>query len=267
MSTAPMAMQSPSPTALNPQPRIGEVTPAGSAKPQPSMSQIMSILNTEQSRVQASEKMVAEQVKEITANVTANAESVAASSAAQSVSSAYTTTIQSTNNTSIVNNSLIGVPGASLNTGITSNIMQSYGVPEQHSSADIMSVAALKPPTFVDTLPSTSENKSTEDITLRDLILGSPTIAQIQEQKSGPVVNTKTKDNDAAGSVSIASIATVPLGYEAYSFVIKDVAFYPPTQVYKNQKTVDNARTLRILNSKSDSLHQQMVDEQYKSKQ
>jgi hypothetical protein len=67
-------------------------------------------------------------------------------------------------------------------------------------------------------------------------------------------------------SVTIASIAIVPLGYEAYSLTIKDVAFYPPTQVYKNQKTVDNVKTLRMLNSKSDALHQQMVDEQYKAK-
>jgi hypothetical protein len=77
-------------------------------------------------------------------------------------------------------------------------------------------------------------------------------------------VKQNVSDNDVAGSVSIAMIATMPIGYELYSMGIKDAPFYPPKEVYKNQRIVDNARAERFMNAKSDSVHQQMVDQQYK---
>jgi len=54
------------------------------------------------------------------------------------------------------------------------------------------------------------------------------------------------------------------VGFNAYSFVLKDSAFYEPKEVYKNQRTVDNARVLRGLTGGSDALHQRMIDLQYK---
>jgi hypothetical protein len=77
------------------------------------------------------------------------------------------------------------------------------------------------------------------------------------------VVNQKAQDNDAAGAVTIAMIAKMPPGYELYSYGIKDAAFYPPKEVYRNQRVVDNVRVERFMNARSDALHQQMVDEQY----
>jgi hypothetical protein len=59
-------------------------------------------------------------------------------------------------------------------------------------------------------------------------------------------------------------MAKMPPGYELYSMGIKDAPFYPPKEVYKNQRVVDNARVQRFMNAKSDSVHQQMVDQQYK---
>jgi len=78
-------------------------------------------------------------------------------------------------------------------------------------------------------------------------------------------VNRNVLPNELAGGVDIASMANIPNGFNAYSFVLKDSAFYEPKEVYKNQKTVDNERVLRGLTRGSDSLHQQMVDQQYKS--
>lgn len=83
----------------------------------------------------------------------------------------------------------------------------------------------------------------------------------VQEQKTDSV-NRNVQPNELAGGVSIASIATQPQGYQAYSIAIPDVAFYAPKEIYKNQVNVDNARALRQLSS--DKLHQQMVDSQYK---
>lgn len=77
-------------------------------------------------------------------------------------------------------------------------------------------------------------------------------------------VNKNAQSNELAGGVDIASIATVPTGFSAYSIVLKDAAFYEPKEVYKNQRTVDNERVLRGLTRGGDSLHQQMVDSQYK---
>jgi hypothetical protein len=83
----------------------------------------------------------------------------------------------------------------------------------------------------------------------------------VQEQKTDSV-NRNVQPNELAGGVSIASIATQPQGYQAYSVAIPDVAFYALKEIYKNQVNVDNARALRQLSS--DRLHQQMVDSQYK---
>ena len=81
---------------------------------------------------------------------------------------------------------------------------------------------------------------------------------------SGSTVNRNALPNELAGGIDIASIASVPTGFNAYSFVLKDASFYEPKEVYKNQRTVDNERVLRGLTRGSDSLHQQLVDSQYK---
>ena len=83
------------------------------------------------------------------------------------------------------------------------------------------------------------------------------------EQQSGGV-NRNVLPNELAGGVDLASIASVPTGFNAYSFVLRDAAFYEPKEVYKNQRTVDNERVLRGLTRGSDSLHQRMIDQQYK---
>ena len=77
-------------------------------------------------------------------------------------------------------------------------------------------------------------------------------------------VNRNVQPNDLAGKVDLTAMAVVPAGFTAYSFVLRDAAFYEPKEVYKNQKTVDNVRLLRGLTGGSDALHQRMVDSQYK---
>ena len=77
-------------------------------------------------------------------------------------------------------------------------------------------------------------------------------------------VNKNVQPNELAKGVDIATMATIPVGFSAYSIVLKDSAFYEPKEVYKNQKTVDNERVLRGLTRGSDALHQRMVDQQYK---
>jgi hypothetical protein len=87
-----------------------------------------------------------------------------------------------------------------------------------------------------------------------------PQMSQGQQQLSS--VNRNVQNNDAAGNVTIDSIAKQPIGYAQYFGMMPDVAFYEPKEIYKNQKTVDNVRALRQLSS--DKLHQDMVNQQYK---
>jgi hypothetical protein len=83
----------------------------------------------------------------------------------------------------------------------------------------------------------------------------------VQEQKT-ETVNRNVQLNELAGRVDIASMATQPQGYQAYSMMMPDVAFYAPREIYRNQVNVDNARVLRQLSS--DRLHQDLVNLQYK---
>ena len=94
-------------------------------------------------------------------------------------------------------------------------------------------------------------------------------IGQQQTQPSstapiiGPSVNTKASDNEAAGNVSIATMAVAPTGYGDYlNFTMRDAAFYAPREVYRNQRNVDNQRALRQLTN--DSRHREMVEQQYR---
>jgi hypothetical protein len=82
-----------------------------------------------------------------------------------------------------------------------------------------------------------------------------------QEQKTD-TVNKNVQPNELAGKMDIASIATQPNGYQSYSMMMPDVAFYAPKEIYKNQVNVDNVRVLRQLSS--DRLHQDLVNLQYK---
>ena len=78
-------------------------------------------------------------------------------------------------------------------------------------------------------------------------------------------VKKNVQPNELAGGVDVAAMAQIPKGYEAYSLIVlRDAPFYKPEAIYKNNRTVDNARLLRGLTGGSDVKHQQMVDQQYK---
>ena len=98
---------------------------------------------------------------------------------------------------------------------------------------------------------------------LNDAIEERPVVqnTNTQEQKT-ETVNRNVQPNELAGGVDITRMATQPAGYQAYSVMMPDVAFYAPKEIYKNQVNVDNVRLLRGLGS--DRLHQEMVNQQYK---
>jgi hypothetical protein len=128
--------------------------------------------------------------------------------------------------------------------------------------------------------PETSEFKTSDDNTVFSNnfltnrgnplteIVENNTKTNTSERNEQPstTVKTNVQSNDLAGKVDIASIAVVPSGYNLYTgLILKDVAFYAPKEIYRNQKNVDNTRLLRQL--ASDAKHQQMVNLQYGEKQ
>ena len=113
---------------------------------------------------------------------------------------------------------------------------------------------------------SNEETNLTQDIT-QSQSTNQPTIQVTNEDKkeTTQTVKRNIQDNEAAGEVSIDSLAQTPIDFNAYlNQQLKDMAFYAPKEIYKGQKNVDNARLLRGLTGGSDRLHQQMIDQQYR---
>jgi len=130
------------------------------------------------------------------------------------------------------------------------------------NTQNIEQIAIVKPEIQVQEISTALPVNMLTDKTnpINDIVTAQPQIASISTF-SGPAVNQKAQDNDAAGGVSITQLARLPAGYEVYNVSLKDVAFYAPKEIYRNQKTIDNVRALRSL--ASDRLHQQMVEQQY----
>jgi hypothetical protein len=83
------------------------------------------------------------------------------------------------------------------------------------------------------------------------------------QEQTNSNVKKNVQPNQAAGNVDITAIAQTPQGFELYMNGMRDGQFYAPKEIYKGQRTVDNARAERFLNSKSDVLHQMMIEQQY----
>jgi len=96
---------------------------------------------------------------------------------------------------------------------------------------------------------------------INDIIDSKPIIAEQRTETNLAAVNRNAQNNEVAGGVDINNIAVTPVGFSAYNVALRDVAFYAPKEIYRNQRTVDNVRALR--NLASDRLHQEMVDQQY----
>jgi hypothetical protein len=83
------------------------------------------------------------------------------------------------------------------------------------------------------------------------------------QQTTTQQLRANTADNSLADGVSLTQLAVAPSGYAQYlNFALQDATFYSSREVYRNQRTVDNARALRQLSS--DNLHKQMIDQQWR---
>lgn len=246
-------------TTAGTQQKANESTSSSSS---PSLRSILNIIGNEQSRLSRLETSVAgaavEQAKQEASKVTAEAQSVATSQQAQTVSSAQTL-VASMVSQQIQTTSRTNIYSLQLSSQQTDRASLSLQQSNQSARSDV-SEAARQAVT-----EETSESKQLLSVTSPVALLSNsqlPTLISPTAQQES-TVKKDVELNDAAGGRDISSIAKQPPGFDAYStFTLKDIAFYKPEEVYKNQVNVDNARALRQLSS--DRLHNEMVEQQYK---
>ena len=273
----------PPPQGGGQQPKPGETKTASDNKAGPSLGSVLSMISNNQARIGNEVKSVV-QAAESTASKDAQqaqqqAETVAGALTSQSITTSLTTTGSTTTQmtttlqssiVAIVNNTQTSVANlgglraptqsvfADTNVIINNNAL--FGTTETYS---------LQAPQGRNATSTEIEVPHNEGIkmgirsVLTDAIEERPIVqnTNTQEQKTD-AVNKNVQSNELAGRVDIARMATQPQGYQAYSMMMPDVAFYAPREIYRNQVNVDNARVLRQLSS--DRLHQDLVNLQYK---
>jgi hypothetical protein len=276
--------------------KAGEASDSGkSSQPaQPvSLSTILSIVSNEQSRIGNVERSVVQQAVEQATKeaekTQKDAEKIAGTAQQQSITASMQALNSGASQSSILSTTT-NVPGQG--TGLTFfSPTQTNGIglsasrldlnnvdpmARQDTAINISAISGITNRTmFID--QATLSSRKNEEVELpksegfkvgeRNQVLNLIEEKQQTSQQttvqpqSGPTVNQKVSDNDAAGNINLASIATQPRGYESYFSALPDVQFYAPKEIYKGQKTVDNARALRQLSS--DTLHQKMIEQQY----
>ena len=173
-----------------------------------------------------------------------------------------------------INSGSMGMQSDTITSSVTTQ-QQQYNV--QNTTRQEFNVAMVTPPVSYSLVAPTRyapvqiELPSTEGIKfgyrgpVDNAMESKPFLPQMNNgSEQNTSVKKNVQNNEAAGNVTIESIAKQPANYAQYFTVIPDVAFYAPKEIYKNQKVVDNARTLRGLQGGSDKLHHDMVNQQYK---
>lgn len=265
------------------QPRTNETKTTSDSKAGPSLGSVLSMISANQARIGNEAKSVVQAAESAAAKdahqAQEQAEAVAGILTAQSVTGSMITTGSSTSQTNtsslastvaVVNTtqtSIVSVGGlrAPIQTifsdpNIAMNNNTSFGSIEMYS---LQSPQGRNAGSLEIEVPQNEGIKMGTRSILNDVIEQRPMLqnATTQEQRTD-TVNKNAQPNELAGRVDIASMATQPAGYQAYSMMIPDVAFYAPREIYRNQVNVDNTRLLRGLGS--DRLHQEMVNQQYR---
>ena len=217
---------------------------------------LLGIIRAEQSRLSGVESTAVSQANETAAQAAAQASSVAESVAAAAVANSTSDQVKnigssSAQSSSSATNVFSSAASSFSGTGLRGPNVRSSGIENQ--TVETVSIASID---FTGRSP------------IKDYLDEKRTVNQdnIQPSQRPPEVKRNVPDNEAAGGVTIAALAKQPPGFELYQMALRDSPFYAPKEIYKNQKVIDNQRVLRQLNGRSDRIHQEMVDEQYKNR-
>ena len=256
-------------------PAAGPAQGPEGAKPGVSTSQALSMISSnaakETSLAMSISGSAISQATSAGDKATQDAQKVATTSSSQSMEAAQTNSGSSTTiatvtpgSTSVVQIGAFKLPGT-----IDIGGQQSFSTDSSSQSTTESSNTGvgLRLPTTVQA--EVELTKTTEELKtggLNPLLASSNTgVAQpVATETKTETVKKNVQENSAAGGVSLTAMATAPTGYNAYFSVLADSSFYAPKEIYKNQRTVDNARVHRGLTGGSDAKHKEMVDSQYK---
>lgn len=269
--------------------RAGEVSDsAKSTQPSVSLSTILNIVSNEQSRIGNIERSVVQQsieqaIKEAE-KTQKDAEKLAGEIQQQSIQTSSSQTNAMNfggpsvgSGTSASQGSNISFFSFGMERGVGGSVFRQDQNNSQDRFTSSVVVAAVPQVSYSLLPPSRSQQLIEIDLPkteptrfgarpmIEEIGRSVPNLPQSSSQSNQTdTVKRNVPDNELAGTIDIASIATQPKGYAQYSIGMPDSLFYEPKEIYKNQRTVDNARVLRGLMSGSDRLHQEMVNQQYK---
>ena len=217
----------------------------------PNMSLIMSTIGRIQANDRAAQTSAVQNANRAVAasSAAAQEQAMAVAAASNSSNSASTQPTQQTTQTAMLSQPVIASSIVSQDrVTASSQFSMTTALTGRSESADGSTGLSL------------TTNKS---ISMNDLLSARMNVDTAAPNTTTDTVNKNTQPNELAGRVDIASIATQPKGFDVYAtLIIKDADFYAPKDIYGNQRTIDNARALRLLSS--DRLHQEMIDLQYR---
>jgi hypothetical protein len=227
-----------------------------------SLSTILSIVANEQSRISSVEKSTVEasvdQATKETEKVIQQAESTAAATVSESISVSISSPQSQMTNEQQANQSSGGglsfFSGTSLSISpFDSNI--GFKAPEPATQQTIIGNQ---------TEEKTESSLSFSGFSAVNVLKEDTNVSgnESQKEQKTQTVKPNVPNNELAGNVSLASLGAPPAGYQAYSTMMPDSAFYAPKEIYKNQRVVDNRAGRRMFGG-SDALHERMVDQQY----
>ena len=225
-----------------------------------SLSTILNVLGREQARIATIERSTVESSVEQSARAADRATEQAEAMAASTVTDSITVSVTASQNQMVLDQQSSQSSGSGLNafsaTSLSISLLDaSVGfrapapVNEQLSSANLdeqrtdsaVSFSGFSAVNVVREEPTNSNDRQTTENT--------------------KTVKHNVANNELAGDIALASLGTVPQGFDAYSTTMPDGSFYAPREIYQGQRNVDNVRALRGLGT--DRLHQEMVDQQY----
>jgi hypothetical protein len=249
----------------------GPAVDSGGPKPGVSTSQVLSMISgnaaKENNIAMSAANTATAQAIEIGNQTTRDAEATASTSATQSSSASQT---NGSNQTSV----LVGAANFALSGGIKLLGMLNLGPTANSVESDSSTPSAAGASTTFNLrqelaklseveIPEPQEELKTNGLNPRlTTSTNIPAQTTPTEQRTD-TVKKNASDSTVAGDVSIAAMATQPAGYNSYSVTMPDASFYAPKEIYRNQKVVDNQRLMRGLTRGSDSLHEQMMEQQY----
>lgn len=78
------------------------------------------------------------------------------------------------------------------------------------------------------------------------------------------VSEAKTMEAQVEAQTTSIAVMNNVQGFDAYSYIIKDSPFYKSVQIYKNQRTIDNNKSLIQLQGVGGLKYNEMINQQYK---